>query len=231
MEKRLIRFAEEGTPSTLLFHVPEGISMDGTELVSFAIPVKARTNGLLLCLPRGVVSEEALIQSLAGDDVNSLLGPSKLIEVSLCEEGENGAVVALPGTAHCYVVDFSDDVLPFLTEYDGVPDSDSEPIVFSDAFPAALPETPSMLEAVVSWLSQQGPDRVNFYSAREEQEQSPTAKANVKGAGVKRSAAGPKRVTNAQVMESLAALTAQVKLIATRQQQFEEAAQPFGENM
>ena len=56
------------------------------------------------------------------------------------------------------------------------------------------------------------PTRVNFYSPREETEQPVLPKSNAKGATAKKPAAAPKGVTNAQVMESLAALTDQVWL-------------------
>ena len=222
-----MKFAEDGMPSTLVFLVPEGVSSDGSELGCFAIPVRARAGGLLLCVPRGAISEEVLIQALSGDDPTSMVGPSKLVEVALCEESEDGQVVSLDVSTHAYVVDFSDDILPFLMEYDGTPEFENVPISFSEAFPAALPETNSLLQATNVWLAQLPAERVNFYSAREEQE-APTVspKANAKLAGAKRPSAVSKRITNAQVMESVAALTEQVKLLAARQQQLEVGVKP-----
>ena len=224
MEKQLIRCADVGVPSTLLLHVPDGISVDGTETTCFAIPVKFRVGGILLCLPRGVVSEEALIQSLSGEDPYVMLGPSKLVEVPLIEEAEGGEVSTLPDPCHVYVVDFTDDVLGILSEYDGTTFDDPSPVSFSAMYPAALPETQALLTAVESWLAAQSSERVHFYSAREETENVPSPKASVKGAAAsKKSPATAKRVTNAQVLESVAMLAEQVKLISDRQQALEQA--------
>lgn len=213
----MIRCADAGVPTTLLLHVPDGISADGSEITCFAVPVKFRAGGVLLCVPRGVLSEEALIQALSGEDPSSLLGPSKLLEVPLVEEADGGEVISLSESAHMYVVDFSDDVLAFISEYDGTSFEDPSPVSFSSVFPAALPEHSSLLGFVEAWIVGQDSERVNFYSAREETEQPALPKSNAKGANAKKSVAAPKRVTNAQVMESLAALTDEVKLLAARQ--------------
>jgi hypothetical protein len=111
-----------------------------------------------------------------------------------------------------YVVDFSDNVLAFISEYDGTTFEDPAPVSFSSVFPAALPEHSSLLGFVEAWIVGQDSERVNFYSPREETEQPVLPKSNAKGATAKKPAAAPKGVTNAQVMESLAALTDQVWL-------------------
>jgi hypothetical protein len=111
-----------------------------------------------------------------------------------------------------YVVDFSDNVLAFISEYDGTTFEDPAPVSFSSVFPAALPEHSSHLGFVEAWIVGQDSERVNFYSPREETEQPVLPKSNAKGATAKKPAAAPKGVTNAQVMESLAALTDQVWL-------------------
>ena len=217
MDKQSIRTSESGSPSLLLIHIPEGLSRDGTELTSFAVPVQFRNGGLLLCLPRGALSEEALIQALSGDDPHALLGPSKLLDVKLCEEGESGEVVQLTESSHMYVVDFSDDVLAFLSEYDGVLEDAAMPCPFSNSQPAALPDTSHLNSLVDAWISQQGADRVNFYSAREEQESPDVPKVAAKSAAAKRPSAAPKRVTQAQLLEQLSLLSDQVNRSNTRQ--------------
>ena len=222
MEKSVIKTAESGIPTTLILHVPDGISADGSEITCFALAVRFRPGGILLCIPRGVLSEESLIQALSGEDPSSLLGPSKLLEVPLIEEADGGEIAALSASAHMYVVDFSDDVLALLSEYDGSPFEEQSPVGFSVDFPAALPEHNSLLGLVEAWIVGQSSDRVNFYSAREETEQPVSPKQDAKGAPAKKQSATPKRVSNAQVMESIAALTEQVRLLATRQQMLED---------
>jgi len=75
------------------------ISADGSEITCFALPVKFRAGGILLCVLRGVFSEEALIQALSGEDPTNLLGPSKLLEVPLVEEASQDQSSWLPGGA------------------------------------------------------------------------------------------------------------------------------------
>ena len=65
------------------------------------------------------------------------------------------------------------------------------------------------------WVASQGVERVNFYSAQEEPSGEPLLKPSPKKAAV------PKRVTNAQVLEQVAALVSQVKVLAARQDQME----------
>ena len=217
-----MKCAVDGVPSLLLFHVPDSISSDGAEQVCFAIPMKFRRDGLLLCIPRGVVSEEALIQALSNDDGTSLVGPSKLLELALVEENENGDIIPLQSNSFVYAVDFSDDALTFLSEYDGTEFETSAPVAFSDQHHAALPDTAALCLAVGNWLSQQGSERVNFYSAREEQGDTDTPKASPKTSTAKRASAAPKRVSNAQVMETLSMMQEQLKVMALRQSQMEE---------
>ena len=220
MDKQLIRTADDQSPSLLLFAVPEAISSTGSEQVCFAVPAKIRPGGLLLCLPRGVLSEETLIQASAGEDAAALVGPSKLVEVALCEEGEAGEITQLGASAHMYVVDFSDDVLAFLSEYDGVQEDEETPVVFASTFPAALPDSAGLVAAVDVWISNQATERVNFYSAREEPERPPSPKG-AKGVPGKKASSAQKRVTNAQVLDQLVSLQNEMKLLSVRQSQIE----------
>jgi hypothetical protein len=215
MEKHLVKFATDGLPSLLVLTLPDEISVEGSALSCFALPIKSRQGGLLLCIPRGVVSEEMLIQHLAGEDPAALLGPSKLLEVNLCEEDETGEVQPLQANSHVHVVDFSDDILSSVFEYDGVGTEDPQPIAFSEAFPNALPDPVSVVALVETWIAQQSSERVHFYSAREEPDPPEPPKA-AKSAAAKK-ATVPKRVTNQQVMEQLASLDEQMKVLSARQ--------------
>ena len=118
MEACGFSFANQGDPTLLIFRCPEEISQSGNEVECFAFAVLPRAGGLLLCLPRSVVSEEALITALNADD-ESLLGPSKLIRVQLCEEVEEGSTAIVPGPPHhVYLIDFNEEILSNLQEYD-----------------------------------------------------------------------------------------------------------------
>ena len=137
----------------------------------------------------------------------------------MCEEGEAGEITQLGASAHMYVIDFSDDVLPLLSEYDGVQEDEESPVVFSTLYPAALPDVASLNSAVSAWISNQASERVNFYSAREEQDS--VASPKQPKAPSKKASATPKRVTNAQVLEQLVSLQNEMKLLALRQSQME----------
>ena len=72
----------------------------------------------------------------AGEE--GLLGPTKLIQAPLCEESEDGSTVTTTGPhRYMYLVDFSQEVLQYLQEYD--------PITVGDAIipsPAPLLRSP-----------------------------------------------------------------------------------------
>ena len=73
----MIQFADSGPPSLLILSVPADLSFSGTAVECFAVPILKRSGGFLLNVPRGVVSEDALIDALSGEDRDSILGPSK----------------------------------------------------------------------------------------------------------------------------------------------------------
>lgn len=218
MDRTLIRFADKGAPTLLVLQVPEEFSNDGNACSCYALPIKDRANGLLLCVPRQVISEEVLIQSLGGDDADGMIGPSKMLEVGLVEEDEAGVVQAIDATSHVYVVDFSDEVLAFLSEYDGAIETEPFPIAFSQQHPSSLPDASAVVAGAVAWVSHSGSERVNFYSAREEPD---PPKATAKGAVPRKQTGVPKRASNAQVLEQLSLLTEQIKILSTRQETVE----------
>ena len=217
-----IAFASQGEASLLVFRCPEELSQNGSEVECYALAILPRTNGMLLCLPRNVISEEAMIAALgAGEE--GLLGPTKLIQAPLCEESEDGTTVTTSGPhRYMYLVDFNLEVLQYLQEYD--------PIIVGDAItpfdqevPNAIPVSSTVLEIASVWVSEQGFARANFYSAREEQEvpSEPGPKAPTKATSKK--AGTPKRISNAQVMEQLAQMASQIQALAMRQETAEQS--------
>ena len=219
MEAGSFSFANQGDPSLLIFRCPEEISQSGSEVECFAFAVQPRVGGLLLCLPRNVVSEEALIAALSAED-DSMLGPSKLIRVQLCEEVDDGSTATVPGPPHhVYLIDFNDEIMAYLQEYDPALHSENQVFPFSAENPGAVPVASAVVELAGSWIADQGFPRANFYSAREEQEE-PEPKAPSKATSKK--APAPKRISNAQVMDQLAMLATQIQALAVRQEEAEK---------
>lgn len=219
MEKSAIVFADRGAPTLLVLSIPSELSEQSQPIDCFAIPVLSRRDGLLLNIPRGAVSEEALLESLHGVDETALLGPSKGIPARLSEEDDEGNVVVRDEVVNSLVVDFSDDVLPLLREY-GAAGEEQHIMPFVQEAPNALSVFSEILDASTAWIAQQGSDRVNFYSALEDPEE-PVGKAAVSGKGGSKKSPAPKRVTNAQVLDQLSVLVAQVQSLSARQDALE----------
>ena len=209
----MIAFLDRGDPSLLILSVPEEYGEGGRSSKCFALPVLSRTGGLLLCVPRGCLSEELLVDMMATEDSSFMIGSSKGITVSLVEEGGDGQPVLVGAQSNCLIVDFSNDVLPSLHDYD--PAVEEVVVGFSETYPGAIPMHSELLLLAQEWVASQGVERVNFYSAQEEPSGEPLMKSSPKKAAV------PKRVTNAQVLEQVAALVSQVKVLAARQDQME----------
>ena len=116
------------------------------------------------------------------------------------------------------MIDLWDVALGWIREYD--PASDDNAILgFSTEHPQALPMRSEVVLCAHEWISTLGTDRANFYSAQEDPE---PPKANPKDV-IRSKVPAPKRVTNAQMMELLTSLSAQVKVLTSRQDSFEKA--------
>ena len=223
----MIAFAEAGDPVLLIARVPAEFSDGAHDLDCFAIPVMSRNNGLLLCVPRGVFSEDVLIDCLSGEDASHVIGPSKGIPVQLHEEGDDQSAVPVPGQVNVLLVDLTDDALQWLREYDQNTDVIDSITPFSTEHPFAVPVASQLVPFAQEWVGGQGSERVNFYSAQEEHDPPQMMKASVKGAG-KPKGAVPKRVTNAHVMEQLEVMLAQMKSLAMRTEVLETAGSSGG---
>ena len=221
MEKSLISFAEAGEPGLLIVSVPAEFSASSQEQDCFVIPVLNRSGGLLICVPRGVFSEDVLIDCLSGDDASHVIGPSKGVSVQLHEESEEAGVVPVPGSVNVMLVEFSDDALAWMREYDVTGDGLDAITSFSTEHPFAIPIASQLVPFAQEWVGSQGSDRVNFYSAQEEQEPLPVKKAAAKHAA--KSKTLPKRVTNAQVFEQMEVMIAQMKALSARTEILEQA--------
>ena len=214
MRKAALRFAEVGEPSLLVFSIPSEISKSGDNEQVFALPILSRDSGFLIAVPIESFSHDALLAAQSADD-QDLIGPSHVCVAGLCEEDDSGAAVQLGQETHVLLIDVSDLALEALREYDPVTDSLEDTQTFEDTFPAALPVSAALTVAAKTWAEEVGHARLNFYSAREEQEylQLPAKQS----AATKKAPA--KRMTNAALSEQVTLLAAQVQALASLQEQ------------
>ena len=118
----------------------------------------------------------------------------------MVDEDEAGTIFQAGFRSEVLIIDFSDDVLTHLREYDPVTDSLEEIYSFSEASPTALPALPDLVAAAHAWAEEEGAARLHFDCARDE----PVPKTS----GAKKAPA--KRITNASLAEQVQALAAQV---------------------
>ena len=171
----------------------------------------ARRGGLTLAVPLSAFDPEKLVDELQREE-EGLLGPSKSFVSSLVVEDEAGQPSISDTRCRFLVIDFDDSVLPLLADFDA--ETNPENVVpFDSDLPNGLPVSDGLAEEVRAWANSQNVGRVVFYSAREEPD---VAGAKQPGAVPKK--AGPKKVTNAMLVEQMAQLTAQVQTISAMQQ-------------
>ena len=217
----MIQFAEKAEPTLLVLSIAEEFGEGGSSSEIFAIPVLSRANGFLVCIPRGGFSEELLVDAMANTEPEAVLGPSKGISVTLVEEADDGSLNVTGAVCNCLLVDLSDGALGWIREYD--PATDDNAIVgFSTEHPQALPMRSEVVLCATEWITTLGVERANFYSAQEDPEPPKASPKDVIRSKDSK-AATPKRVTNAQMMELLTSLSAQVKVLTSRQDSFEKA--------
>ena len=94
MQKSVIPFAEAGEPGLLILSVPAEISASSQDSDCFAIPVMSRNGGFLICVLRGVFSEDVLFDCLWGDHASHVIGPSNRVPVQLHEAKCTGSTSA-----------------------------------------------------------------------------------------------------------------------------------------
>ena len=208
----MISFAAVGDPTLLVLSIPRDIAATGEDgSACFALPVASRQGGLTLAVPLTALEADRLVDELTtiGD---GLLGPSKSFTADLLVEAEDGSISSSGSTVRFLVVDFTDVVLSYLTEY-AAENDDGNIIAFDPDTPHGIPSVDGLVEKVREWAAQEHAGRIHFYSAREEQEGEPPAVKDVPA--VKKAAA--KKVTNAMMVEQLTDLAAQVRAISAQQ--------------
>ena len=220
LDKDSIKWCRDGEPSLLVLSLPSDIAAEGGLAKCFACPIVSRSGGLLLGVPDSSVSSDlwSTEETLDG----SLTGPCKRFEVVFVQENESGGIRPAGFSAGIVAVDFSDDALYLLREYDPVADEHEDIAPFSGINPVAVPDHVSLHRVAMEWIQTQADtSRVHFYSAREEQELPPA----VLPVATKKAAAAPKRVTNAALIDTINALADQVKLLSSRQDTIDQSYQ------
>eukprot|EP00435_Cladocopium_sp_Y103_P011868 s4028_g3.t1 len=189
-----------------------------TELTIFC----AGTGGILVAVPDRVLNSDALLDAMMREEAG-VLGPSKEFAAQLMveEDTASGAVgvIDLDRTATIQVLDLEDSVLAEMREYDPVTDAHEPIIPFVDDEPNALPKLAPLLPLVSEWIEAVALERLNFYSAREEQEAEPERPAPRKAAAKR-----PARATLTSLGSQLALMQQQIQAIAAQQEMMAQAA-------
>ena len=210
MEKGNLRYAVDGDPSLLVLEIPDSIGPEGTGCYTFALPLMQRRGGLLLVVPMGAIDRDKLVDEMTSEG-EDLLGPSRSFIAELAVEEDGGATVLIGVKARFMVVDFSDQVLAIAKEYVPEEDEMKDIVVFNDEHPGALPTLVDVPDQVIEWARGAHAGRAHFYSARDEPAPSPAPKTPPP------KKATQKRVTNATMMDQLAALQSQVQALVSAQ--------------
>lgn len=201
-----LTFASGGDPSLLVWSPHASFLKNVGPRSCYAFPVLQRRGGLLLAIPDGFLSEELLLDGSA-DGFDGAVGPSKVFEATLLEEDESGTLAPTEFVKSFLVVDLKDECLSDMQVFGDEVDPDHV-FPFEESMPTAFPKVADVVAKVLEWCDAAVTGRAHFYSAREEQERTPPPKR-----------ATPKKVTNAVLVDQIAALSAQVKLLNDQHQQ------------
>ena len=183
---------------------------------------------MLIVVPAQVINANTLQDGLTGaEDV--LFGPSSIFQAALMEEADDLSLVELGVAADVLVIDVTDDVLGLCREYDPVTDSTAAIHGYSFDFPAGLPDCNVLLGQAKEWIASRQEERVGFYSAQEDLEESPPTRPVVAASAKK--APAKQRVTNSMIADQLSNLTAQMQLLSQRQDQLEKSREGSAENV
>ena len=215
MQKTQLKFANQEEPDLLVWRVPFEFTVPDASVQVFAIPMM-----LLLAVPSGVFTEDILLDSAIEEE--GLLGPSRDFEANLLEEDDDANPIDTGVRCTFLVIDCSDAVCGDLRKYDPVTDSTENIRPYSLDRPFAFPATGEIITGVHEWIDSVASNRTAFYSAREEQEVAPKPK----GQPAKK-AATAKRVSNSALADQVAALTENMKLLATQQEEIIKSHQSF----
>ena len=160
------------------------------------LPLMQRLAGLLIALPASLSVEAASLSSSPGQ---TIIGPLKLVELSLAEEGDDGEDALTDKVVSVLLLDLEEDALTFMSLFDPVADSGLAES-FEATAPHMIPSGPAALEKAREWTSGEHTPRLTYYSAQEDGAEPPPAPAEVAPKRV----AKPKRVTTAHLADQMA---------------------------
>ena len=211
MQKVELKYASHEDPDLLIWKVPFEFTVPDSSVQVYAIPLLGRSGGMLLAIPAGVFTDEVLLDAAIEEE--GVLGPSREFDAGLLEEDDNAVPQEVGQNCTFLVIDCTDAILADLRRYDPVTDSTEDIRPFSSDRPLALPALSDVIGPVKDWIEVVALQRTTFYSAREEQEATPKAKA------LPKKAAAPKKISNAVLADQVASLTEHMKLLATQQEE------------
>ena len=191
----------------------------GAPLEAYGVPLLARAEGFLLCVPHGLFDDAMVVEGEYPAEFPSWLGIGSMFEVPFVEETDDGSTIPLGLSGPVTVIDVGNEVLARCREYDPVTDSDSSIQPFHETAVQAIPQLSSLLPAVQSWIAERYDGGAPFQSAQED----PEAKAPPPSKTGQKKAPAVKRVTNASIMEQLNLITAQMQVLTVRQDALEKA--------
>ena len=129
MEKRQVKWLVDGDHSLLVVSIPQELAHGGEVTEAYAIPIQSRRGGMLLALPMQAFDNDKLIEEMSGEG-SEMIGPSKSFTAPLMMEAEDGSSRALGVNCRFMVVDFTDDILFFLRDYDASGDDPAAIVPF-----------------------------------------------------------------------------------------------------
>ena len=138
MEKSAIRCLQDGELSLLIWTAPSELKRAGAKPATMAIPLVARSRGLLIAIPEPYLDNDALLDA-AMDSHDGVLGPSQEFVSELCEEDDETNLVPLGRTCNVLVLDVLDAALAHFPEYDPITHDFDSCLWFDNNKPAALP--------------------------------------------------------------------------------------------
>ena len=201
-----MKWLVDGDHSLLVVSIPQELSHGGEVTEAYAIPIQSRRGGMLLALPMQAFDNDKLIEEMSGEGTE-MVGPSKSFTAPLTAEADDGSSRAIGVNCRFMVVDFTDDILFFLRDYDAGSDDPAAIVPFDGGHPLAIPDLSEIPASVMEWARGQATGRANFYSAREEPEEVEPPIAVPKKAAAKRS-------STAALADQLTALAQKVDALA-----------------
>ena len=151
-----------------------------------------REGGLLLAIPKGLMSQEDLGGGASGPE--ALVGPHTTLSVPTVRS-EAEELVPREEDVEVVVADFGDQILQAMSPYD--PELAEQTLGF-DLDPQVLPDGPTLLRFAKEWIALSGAERAEFYSA--EEAEVPKAKGKAK-ASEKAAKKAPSRPSPQQVAD------------------------------